>query len=372
MIERDWRFGEDLRLRPAREGEPWDSASARTDLPEECLETILGLNLDTWIPGWPIRLQSLSMRSLYGGADITGTDDFGCTHIFELKKDVNATGVDEVVPQGMVYMLNHASEMPGPQAVEPMQIARRVAGFWLQRRLNEQDTDSAGWQNVAEAHAARIAARHTPQQLAQRRTHLHLVVPGISSLVAKGGYGPAIPYYDRYVPISAWDPRLEIVPDTRQGRLRVAYVPILTAEGDQADESARLIANMAFFEPPIRTHGWRRFVAHRPLSNTWSGRVRSMRVVLAGVNVDVLVYGPERRACVHCWYDGESEANASKLKDWQVQCAAIERTDVELELRHSSSWQTADASVLWSERSEETGARLLAKALGKLIDALAR
>lgn len=372
----EWTFGEDLRLHRADAGSPpMDDAQTPESLPEECLETILGLNVDVWLPGWPIRLTSMSLPSRLGGVDITGIDELGCTHLFELKRDVDVEEVSDVVPQGIVYMLNSTSPRPQPDRLDREFLAARIAGFWAGSRVDNSKTeiDSRAFATHADAHAKRIGAVPVPQGLTQRRVHLHIVVPRLSRIITASGYEAAIPYHKRYVPISAWEPELRVISSRREGRLRIQYIPIVAADGDQADESARLLARMAGHETKIRDEAWARFIAYRALNKAWVGNVKSMRLDLGGANVDVLVFGENegRQAFVHGWYDGKSDALAAVFQSWLGECQQS-ASDVGLRTDHSASWQTAEVRAPWHKDSEESSARLLAGALVKLTARLAK
>ena len=133
-----------------------------------------------------MRLLTVSSQSLFGGADTTAIDDFGCTHIFELKKDADARGVKEAVQQGIVYMLNFGR--PGEcQQIGQDEIAQRLAGFWSQRRLNREEVDATEWSKAATLHRENLEARPIPEGLVHRRTHLHIVIPGLQRLVGREG-----------------------------------------------------------------------------------------------------------------------------------------------------------------------------------------
>lgn len=108
---------------------------------EECVETLVAGNLQTFFPGWHLRLCQMSNAG-WGVPDLVAADPAGGLHVFELKDGGAERGLLE---QGLGYALTAAARPPRVSwsTRDPLSdrdfIATRIGGFWLPRGKHRTD-----------------------------------------------------------------------------------------------------------------------------------------------------------------------------------------------------------------------------------------
>lgn len=210
---------------------------------EECVETLVAGNLQTFFPGWYLRLCQMSNAG-WGVPDLVAVDPAGGLHVFELKDGGAERGLLE---QGLGYALTAAARPPRVSwsSSDPLSdrdfVATRIGGFWLPRGKHRTDKLPAADVAFAQRSSRRLAlvAKELAcglddlralaqnwhrvghlQKWTQRDVHVHIVADfsarGDSTLVER-----AEALSKRGVRISLWDMCVRRDVATRRGWARL-------------------------------------------------------------------------------------------------------------------------------------------------------
>lgn len=143
---------------------PQDMSDTKARMKEECLESVVALNLDVLFPDEHLLLID-TQEQLRGGVDVAAIDATGCLRLMELKRE--PIDKDDLLGQALSYSIGQAAR--GTTAWQrdlacallflPEKLARSVEGF----RHDERSKGAAGGTNRFEK------VRLLVQELRQRR-----------------------------------------------------------------------------------------------------------------------------------------------------------------------------------------------------------